>query len=146
MRSAVAVGSMAHRTKHGATNDVSDAVQPMRRVLPTLTTPGKSPVRLVSPLIPSNFLPQKLTNSLCSQFHIALGLLILALGWINVNEGFEQWPLYSDAKTNVPKGVIVVYAILVAIWALAYVAGWVKEFLSSRKIVAREHSEEKSAL
>ncbi|KDE08177.1 hypothetical protein MVLG_01656 [Microbotryum lychnidis-dioicae p1A1 Lamole] len=74
--------------------------------LPTLT--GKSPVRHV---------------------HALLGLALIALGYYNVHEGFEQWTLDSDAATKVPKAVTVIYWILLGVGAGLYVLGWVFEGL-----------------
>ncbi|SCV69608.1 BQ2448_2628 [Microbotryum intermedium] len=74
--------------------------------LPTLT--GKSPVRHV---------------------HNLLGLALIALAFFNVHEGFERWPLDSDAASAVPKAVTVVYWILLGVGAGLYVLGWLFEVL-----------------
>ncbi|KAL8292516.1 hypothetical protein RQP46_001128 [Phenoliferia psychrophenolica] len=73
---------------------------------PTLS--GKSPVRLV---------------------HIVLGIAIIALGFFQIHEGFEEYPLYSTGGESVPMGAYIVYYILIALIAAAYLAGWIKEGL-----------------
>lgn len=96
----VLVGATAHRTQSG----VSQGSAPRR--FPTLTTPGKSIVRY---------------------FHIALGVGIPVLGWIQIQLGFDEWQLYTSAATYVPRSVRIIYGILIAGFTLAYVVGWALE-------------------
>lgn len=62
--------------------------------------------------------------------HILLGIVVTALGFTNVRLGIRQWPISSDAATPVPTAVTGVYWALVALWIVAYLAGWVKEGVS----------------
>ncbi|KAL8276339.1 hypothetical protein RQP46_011264 [Phenoliferia psychrophenolica] len=83
--------------------------------LPTLS--GKSPVRLV---------------------HIVLGVTILGLGLYQVHEGLEEYPDNSDGGETVPRGVFIVYYILISIIAASYLAGWIKEFLGKNQPAGME--------
>ncbi|ORY88319.1 hypothetical protein BCR35DRAFT_289209 [Leucosporidium creatinivorum] len=82
---------------------------------------------------PAGRLPTLSKKSPFRLFHIVLGVAILALGWVNVHEGFEQWEKSSDAQTEVPMGAKIVFYILIALFAAAYVAGWVLEAMGSNR-------------
>ena len=95
----------------GATAHRTKAIPSLTSRFPTLT--GKSPLRFV---------------------HIALGLVILCLGLYQVHEGFEEYPANSDGGQAIPGGVYVVYYIIVAIIAVTYVGGWVREALGMNRL------------
>jgi hypothetical protein len=78
---------------------------------------------------------------------MASGVAIVVLGWIQVESGFDEWSLYSDSQTEVPRGVKVVYIILVIVWTLLYFFGWAREYLSGAsrlKSVPQEGPNEKA--
>lgn len=93
----VILGSLAHLF-------IAPRVPSTTARFPTLS--NKSPIRLA---------------------HIALGLTITVLGFIQIRSGMTEWAEESDALTNVPKGVIVVFWILVAAEVILYAFGWVRE-------------------
>ncbi|KAM0749069.1 hypothetical protein T439DRAFT_61032 [Meredithblackwellia eburnea MCA 4105] len=93
----VGLGAFAHSTPGTPANSTSR--------LPTLHR-AKSPVRLL---------------------HIFIGIAILALGFAQVHLGFDEWQTESDELTRVPKGVRVVYWILVGVTSAAWGLGWTLE-------------------
>lgn len=85
---------------------------------------------LTSSSTPIRFPTLSLSKSPFRLVHILLGIVITALGFTNVRLGIRQWPISSDAATPVPTAVTGVYWALVALWIVAYLAGWVKEGVS----------------
>jgi len=96
-------GAFAHRIRCER-----DAV--LHSVLPTLT--GKSPVRLA---------------------HIFLGITITVLGIAQVNMGFDQWNQQNSIGKSVPRGVKIVYWVLVGVIASTYIAGWALEIAGTKR-------------
>lgn len=82
---------------------------------------------------PAGRLPTLSKKSPFRLLHIFLGIAVLALGWVNVHEGFEEWEKTSDALTSVPMGAKIVFYILIALFAAGYVAGWALEAMGSNK-------------
>ncbi|KAM0786890.1 hypothetical protein ACM66B_002314 [Microbotryomycetes sp. NB124-2] len=65
--------------------------------------------------------------------HIVIGLAIVAVGWYQVQEGFQEWETSSDATSSVPRAVEIVFWVLVGVFAAMYVAGWVVELLGGNR-------------
>lgn len=59
--------------------------------------------------------------------HILSGIVLAGLLYWQVDNGFDEWNATSDAGTNTPKSVRILYWILLALALVAYVVGWGKE-------------------
>ncbi|KAK4052788.1 hypothetical protein OIV83_002075 [Microbotryomycetes sp. JL201] len=76
--------------------------------------------------------------------HIVLGLAVVALGWFQVHEGFEEWEEKSDAQSSVPRAVVIVFWVLVGLFAALYVAGWILEVLGGNRPRGQQEVREKN--
>ncbi|GAA6035792.1 hypothetical protein JCM8097_005704 [Rhodosporidiobolus ruineniae] len=69
--------------------------------------------------------------------HILLGVVTVALGWTQVASGiYREWPKSSDAQSKVPKGVKVVFWLLVGIGIAAYFGVWAWQVVRRKRGVA----------
>ena len=62
-----------------------------------------------------------------------MGSATIAILYAQIVTGFDEWDEASDAGTTVPKGVRVVFWILLGIEVAAYLAGLVLEPVTRRK-------------
>ncbi|GAA6058663.1 hypothetical protein JCM10212_004074 [Sporobolomyces blumeae] len=74
--------------------------------------------------------------------HIVLGIVLVGVGYWQVNSGFDAWQSSSDRQDSVPLAVKVVFWILLVIAVVLYVAGWAIGCVKSRK----EQKENKTAV
>lgn len=96
-------GYIAHRSR-GAPSGNVDAVQAQHHHPSILQS--RSPIRYL---------------------HILFGITLAGLLYWQVDNGFDEWNATSDAGTNTPRSVRILYWILLALALVTYFAGWAKE-------------------
>lgn len=59
--------------------------------------------------------------------HILFFSLPIAAGWTTIRLGIPLYGQASDSGFIIPKGVVTLYWVMVGVWTLAYLLGWVRE-------------------
>lgn len=91
--------------------------------MPTLLTSSRPSFRS-APADPSH--PRRIRTPLPRISHLLLGLVTVALGWTQLASGIDgEWQSGSDAQSAIPRGVWIIFWVLVALWIAAYVGAWV---------------------
>lgn len=65
--------------------------------------------------------------------HIVFGILVLTTLYVQLWTGYNEWAVASTAATYVPRGVRILYWVLIGIAVGGYIVGWLMEIRNRKK-------------